>query len=121
MAAGNPSTIGTGTEVLRRSFWHANSNADRILITGVANHIYSVLSLIICNMGGSGDDELFSLYVDPDTGTDNIYMTSEERIPPQTTYIFSEKISVTNTDVLWIWTSAGNMDIYCTFIDQDWS
>ena len=119
MAAGNPSTIGTGTEVLRRKFVHANNNADVALITGVADHIYTILSVIVCEMAGAA--ETFSLYVDPDTGTDNIYMTSEERIPPQTTYIFSEKISVTNTDVLWIWTSAGNMDIYCTFIDQDWS
>lgn len=121
MAAGNPSTIGTGTEVIRRVFVHASNNASTALITGVADHIYTVLSVVISNMGSSSEDELFSLYVDPDTGTDDIYWTKEENVPPQKTYIFSEKVSITNTDKLYIWTSAGDMDIYCTYIDQDYS
>ena len=119
MAAGNPSTIGTGTEVLRRKFVHNNNNADVALITGEADHIYTILSVIICDLGGAA--ETFSLYVDPDTGTDNIYFTNEAPVPAKGTYVFSEKVVITNTDIFYVWSSVGNMDIYCTYIDQDYS
>jgi len=120
MAAGNPSTIGTGTEVLRRKFVHANSDTGASLINGVSDHIYTILSVIVCNQ----DDveiENFSLYIDPDTGTDNIYLVQSQVIGGYQTYVFSEKIVITNTDVLYGYTTTGNMDIYCSYIDQDWS
>jgi len=119
MAAGNPSTIGTGTEVLRRKFVHANSNADVALITGVTDHIFTLLSVVLCELGGAA--ETFSLYIDPDTGVNNIYLTNEAPISAKGTYVFTEKIVITNTDTLYVWSSTGNVDIYCSYIDQDFS
>ena len=119
MAAGNPSTIGTGTEVLRRKFVHNNSNADVALITGVTDHIFTLLSVVLCEMASAA--ETFSLYIDPDTGTDNIYFTNEAPITAKGTFVFAEKIIITNTDILYVWSSAGNVDIYCSYIDQDFS
>jgi len=119
MAAGNPSTIGTGTEVLRRSFAHGISATDTVLINGVADHIYTLLSVVVCEQAGAA--ETFSMFIDPDTGTDNIGLVQSTALPANGTYIFSEKIVITNTDDLVIWTSSGNVDIYTSYIDQDWS
>ncbi len=119
MAAGNPSTIGTGTEVLRRKFVHNNNNASTALITGVANHIYTLLSVVACEQAGAA--ETMDLYVDPDTGTDNIGLLIAQSIPSEGTFVFSDRVVITNTDILYVWTSAGNVDIYCTYIDQDFS
>ena len=119
MAAGNPSTIGTGTEVLRRRFVHENNNTSTALITGVADHIYTVISVVVCEMAGA--DETFSLYIDPDTGTDNVNLLNEQPLSGKATFVFSDKVVIANTDVFYVWSSAGNIDVYCTYIDQNWT
>tara|TARA_R100000656_G_C3939423_1_gene126437 strand:+ start:20 stop:385 length:366 start_codon:yes stop_codon:yes gene_type:complete len=121
MAAGNPSTIGTGTEVLRRYFGHAISNGT-LQMDGVADHIYTLLSIVICENGaGGGAIETTSIYIDPDTGTDNIYLVNAHTIPAGETFVFSEKVVWTNTDKLFVYTSEGDCDVYITYIDQDFS
>jgi len=119
MAAGNPSTIGTGTEVLRRKFGHAISNST-LQVDGVADHIFTILSIVVCNLDNS-NAEIISVYVDPDTGTDNIYLVNSAPLPASGTWVFTEKVVVTNTDKLFVFTSAGDCDVYITYIDQDFS
>ena len=49
----NPSTTGpsgAGTEVLRRVQFNGVNNAEQIIFTVPQNHIYTVLSITICNM-----------------------------------------------------------------------
>ena len=45
---------GGGSEVLKRASIHGNSNAWTALITGVANHIYTVLSITWAEEAGNG-------------------------------------------------------------------
>ena len=118
MAAGNPSTIGTGTEVLRRKFGHALSNGT-LQVDGVADHIYTLLSIVVCELGGNA--EVISVYIDPDTGTDNIYLVNAAPLPAAGTWVFTEKMVWTNTDKLFVFTSTGDCDVYITYIDQDFS
>ena len=37
---------GSGTEVLKRAYFNGNLNTEALLINGVANHIYTVLSIM---------------------------------------------------------------------------
>ena len=39
---------GAGTEVLKRASAHAVTNSESKIIDGVANHIYTVLTVIFC-------------------------------------------------------------------------
>ena len=44
---------GSGTEVLKRAFHKGVTNSEITLITGVANHNYTILSLICCERAGA--------------------------------------------------------------------
>ena len=44
---------GSGTEVLKRASVHNNSDAYTAVITGVANHIYTVISVVACDLGNA--------------------------------------------------------------------
>ena len=118
----NPSTVNpsaSGKEVLRRSFGHALSNSTLVAINGVADHIYTLLSIVVCELGGNA--EVISVYVDPDTGTDNIYLVNAAPIPASGTWVFTEKVVITNTDKLYVFCSTGDCDVYCSYIDADFS
>ena len=110
---------GSGSERLKRVALNGNNASWTEILSGTNLHIYTILSIIICEMGTAA--EIFSLYVDPDTGTDNISLVQAADIPALGTYSFTEKVVVTNTDILYCFTSTGDCDIWCSYIDQDWS
>ena len=118
----NPSTVNptaSGKEVLRRQFAHALSNST-IQVDGVADHIYTLVSIVVCNLDNS-NAEVISVYVDPDTGTDNIYLVNGTPLPASATWVFTEKIVWTNTDKLFVFTSTGDCDVYITYMDADFT
>ena len=53
---------GSGTEVLKRAYFNGNLNTEALLINGVANHIYTILSMTVCETGAVA--ETFDLYID---------------------------------------------------------
>ena len=113
---------GSGTEVLKRSFIHGNNNAWTTLITGVANHIYIVLSVTFQEQAGAAED--IRLRIDTNaSGSDQIaiYGSGASDLPANGTFVWNDKIVLTGTDKLDAYTSAGNVDIYCSYIDQDWT
>ena len=113
---------GSGTEVLKRSFIHANSNAWTNLITGVADHIYIVLSITFNEQAGAAED--IRLRVDTNASGSNqiaIYGSGIATLPANGTFVWNDKIVLTGTDKLEVYNSAGNCDWYCSYIDQDWS
>ena len=115
----NPSTGfgGAGTEVLRRGYIDGMTNSEATLLTGVANHIYTVLSIIWSNKNSS--DEAIHLYVDPDLGGTDLYLFHTQSVPGDATYIFNDKFVITETDKLHsAATSAADFDVWITYIDQ---
>ena len=112
---------GSGTEVLKRASVHGNSNAWATLITGVANHIYTVLSITWAEE--SGNAEGIGLRVDVSAAGTNqiILMNNGTSLPAYGTFVWNDKIVLTGTDKLECYSSAGNVDIYVSYIDQDWS
>ena len=110
---------GSGTEVLKRSTIHALSDAWSAMVTGAANHIYTVLSISICNMNGSTDST--NMRVELSAGGNYISIFAEIQIAAKATFVWNDKLVLTGTDILQVYNTAGDMDWYVSYIDQDFT
>ena len=118
---------GSGTEGLKVAYMHNLTNTVVSLITGVANHVYTVLSVTYCEVGADSTNGI-ELYIDAGandvagSGSQDIYLLNEQSLGARDTFVFSDKIVLSGTDALKtrISTSA-NVDVVCSYIDQDWS
>tara|TARA_B100000214_G_scaffold299402_1_gene229565 strand:- start:115 stop:498 length:384 start_codon:yes stop_codon:yes gene_type:complete len=122
---------GSGTEVLKRTFIHAQSNTatsfrwdGTMATTGTstytvpANHIITVLNISFNEQGNAA--EIIDIMVND--GTNNIYLLQYQPLPAYSTFVWNDKIVLTGGDKLIIKTdSAANVDAFCSYIDQDWS
>tara|TARA_Y100001951_G_scaffold82022_1_gene70381 strand:+ start:64 stop:447 length:384 start_codon:yes stop_codon:yes gene_type:complete len=122
---------GSGTEILRRGGINALSDSQTAFrfdgtssTTGTnnytvpANHIITVLNVIVNEQGGAA--ETFNLSVND--GTINIVLLQSQAIGIYETFIFDEKIVLLGGDYMqMVVGSAGNVDVWYSYIDQDWS
>ena len=123
----NPSTTGpsgVGTEVLRRSYLDNPAEAEATILAGVANHIYTILSIVICDLSNQADF-LFDLYVDVDASGTDINLLNDQSVGQKQSFIFSDRLVLTATDKLLIKgasaAATAEYDVYCTFIDQQFA
>ena len=116
----NPSTTGSGTEVLRRAYVDGMGASEVTLLTVATNHIYVVTSIIFNNRGS--DNRAFNLYADYDSnGTDNYILVSQS-LPGYGTFVFNERLVLSASDKLHSnGSTSAEIDIHINFIDQDWS
>ena len=114
---------GSGTEVLKRSYVDGSSDSEQTLITGVANHVYTVLSIVAHEMANHADARV-RLYIDYNAGGTDLRL-GDETVGAYNTFIWNDKIVLTGTDKLHFLglSSLGtaNYDVWCTYIDQDWT
>ena len=103
---------GSGTEVLKRATIDGNNGAWTPLLTGAANHIYTILSVIAYEAGGNAETIFMRV--------GNIYLL-QDTLPVAGTYVWNDKFIMSGAENLEIYNSAGNVDWYCSYIDQDWS
>ena len=111
---------GAGTEVLKRAYLHAMTNSEATLLTGVANHIYTVLSVVFCEQGAA--TETVNMYVDYDLGGTNVFLLFSQSITGEATFVWNDKFVITGTDKLHaIAQNSANIDVWVSYIDQDWT
>ena len=111
---------GSGTEVLKRHYVHELSNTETALITGVANHIYTVLSIVWTEQGASSEE--IHMYIGYDAGATDIFLMSSQPLGSEQTFVWSDKFVLTGTDILYTKAkNSANIDCWITYIDQDWS
>ena len=112
---------GGGSEILNRKFYTVQTNADTKILDGVANHIYTVISIIITETAGNA--ETFGLFLDPSAGgTDYEIVSLATALPADSTYIFNDRLVLVGTDELNF--KAGgtcDIDIVISYIEQDWT
>jgi len=120
----NPSTTGpsgAGTEVIRRSYIDGQAESEGTILTGVANHIMTIVSIIVLERGGSTDTK-FKLYVDYDAGGTDLYLLDDQAIGSKKTFVWSDRFAITATDKLHIIGESADgtaaLDVWCTYIDQ---
>ena len=80
-----------------------------------------MLSIIITETAGNA--ETFGLFLDPSAGgTDYEIISFATALPPDSTYVFNDKLVLVGTDELNF--KAGgtcDIDIVISYIDQDWT
>ena len=112
---------GTGTEVLKRGTFTVTDTTDTKILDGVANHVYTVLSIAITETQGSA--ETFGLFLDPSAGgTDYEILSNATVLGADTTFVFNDRLVLSGTDELNF--KAGgtcDIDIVISYIDQDWT
>tara|TARA_R110000744_G_scaffold332947_1_gene438328 strand:+ start:39 stop:413 length:375 start_codon:yes stop_codon:yes gene_type:complete len=120
----NPSTTGPsgiGTEVLRRKgiiHGTASTNSGRsTLVTVGTDMIVTVLSITITNNSGSAGKK-FDLEVKIDGGT-AMKLLANVPIPTNDTFVFNDRIVLTETDVLDIVCDSTDHDVYISYIEQE--
>ncbi len=113
---------GSGTEVLKRAYKGANSNTWFTAINGVANHIYTIISIIVVEVGGVGETVTMRLLANGSSSAgDEVEFVKEHTLPAKSTFVWNDRVVLSGTDHLEIYTTAGNCDIWVSYIDQDWS
>jgi hypothetical protein len=111
---------GSGTEILKVGMFTAVDTTEHKLIDGVANHIYTVLSVTVCETAGAA--EVFNLYIADDGGATDYEILSDQALAANKTFIFNDRIVISGTDeLICVLTGTGDVDIVCSYIDQDWS
>ena len=112
---------GSGTEVLKRGTFTVTDTTDTKILDGVANHIYTVLSIIITETAGNA--ETFGLFLDPSAGgTDYEIVALATALSADKAFIWNDRIVLTGTDELNFKAGAAcDIDIVISYIDQDWT
>ena len=112
---------GSGTEVLKRGTFTVTDTTDTKILDGVANHIYSVISIVITETAGNA--ETFGLFLDPSAaGTDYEIISLATALGADESFVFNDRLVLSGTDELNF--KAGgtcDIDIVITYIDQDWT
>lgn len=108
---------GSGTEVLKRKTLHANNASTTNLLVGEAHHIYTIISVIFCNMtNGSGN-----VGMQVNDGTNPIYLLDNTSVGAYGTFVWNDKFVVEEDDILKVYNQVSNGDWYVSYIEQDWS
>tara|TARA_R100000458_G_C8021238_1_gene80871 strand:+ start:93 stop:449 length:357 start_codon:yes stop_codon:yes gene_type:complete len=113
---------GSGTEVLKRASKYNNSDAWYDIITGQANHIYTIISIVAAEQAGNA--ETLGLRIDVQaSGSNQINLARYNSInlPANGVFTWNDKIVLSGTDKLQVYNSAGTVHWYVSYIDQDWS
>jgi hypothetical protein len=112
---------GSGTEVLKRGTFAITNNSNTKILDGVADHIYTVLSIIITETAGNA--ETFGLFLDASAGGTNYEIISfATALPGDATFVFNDRLVLTGTDEL-NFKAGGScaISVVISYIDQDWT
>jgi len=111
---------GSGTEVLKVNRYQAISS-ETIVFQGLANHIYTILSMIIVNTDGANTREIYLTLYDGTTG-DNLHrIIFAFPVSAAGTYVFNDKFVISGSYNMRLSSASGDADIMISYIDQDWT
>ena len=100
---------GSGTEVAKVGQARAVTDGWANLITGVANHIYIVKSVIIPNTSAANDTNLH-------------FLLNGHSLAAKETFVWNDVFFISGVKLLsFIAGNTADIDIWVSYIDQDWS
>ena len=108
---------GSGTEVLKRATLHNNNNATTEILSGVANHIYTILSITAADQTGSAQN----ISIRMNDGSNEIYILATTSLPANGSFCWNDKFVLEEDDDLDIYNSSPVGDWIVSYIDQDWT
>jgi len=107
---------GSGTEVLKR-VTKVQSNAESTILTGVANHIYTVLGISFQDQQGVAN----TIHIGVHDGTQTIRFVAGQSVPASGTFVWNDKFVMEGDDYLAVYNSSTAGHWYVSYIDQDWT
>jgi len=119
----NPSTTGPsgiGSEVLRRTHAIATNNTTATLITVGTDMIVTLLSLVVTNTTSS-DSKNLDIKVSPDGSGDVYLYQGVGTWGAYETFVYNDKIVLTETDVLKVTSNSTDFDCYVSYIEQEFA
>ena len=108
---------GAGTEVLKRATLHGNNAATTEILSGTAGHIYTILSIVYCDMEAAEGKIAMRI----NDGSNDIYLLYDHSVPSNGTFIWNDRLVLSEDDDLDVYNETNNGDWYLTYIDQDWT
>ena len=113
---------GSGTEVLKNASARGALYSGVTILDGVADHIYTILSVTMCNMNASAADTIEMAIWPSGASGNTTEILRDQSIGAKETFIWNDRLVLVGTDELYIKTAtAGDMDVWVSYIDQDWS
>ena len=122
---------GSGSEVLRRGavetqstdvtsfkFDGTNPATGTETYAVPANHIITMISIIFCE--GSGAAETISMNMTDGTNA-YIVLMEQQPLPAKGTFVWNDKFVLIGGDKVRVVATSGDVDVYYTYLDQDWS
>tara|TARA_R110000787_G_scaffold216183_1_gene325355 strand:+ start:265 stop:654 length:390 start_codon:yes stop_codon:yes gene_type:complete len=121
--SGSNVPTGSGSETIKIIKHPANYSAGAwtVLLNGVANHIYTILSIAVTNV--SATTYTCNLEVcDSDSSSNRAYIWKSLSIPEDQTFVWNDRFTVLGDDhIRFYGASSSTFSVYVTYIDQDWS
>ncbi len=108
---------GSGTEVLKRVTVHGNSNGWAEALSGTANHIYTIISIIFQDVQGATG----TIAIRVNDGSNDVFLMNGHSHASEDTFVWNDKFVMTGDDDLDVYNSVTNGDWYISYIDQDWT
>jgi hypothetical protein len=110
---------GAGTEVLKVNRYQG-IQSETLVFQGVADHIYTILSVIFVNTDTSQREFYLTLY--DGTGTSNQHrIIFAQPVPALGTYVFNDKFVISGAYNMRVMSQNGDADVIVSYIDQDWT
>ena len=109
---------GSGTEVLKRVTINTLNNTTTTVITGVANHIYTILSIVICENNGNAEQ----ISITMNDGSNDIDLIYDMALVAKGSFVWNDRVVLSGTDQLKIRShGTSGLDVIVSYIDQDWT
>ena len=113
---------GGGSEVLKNNIIQHAGTGESTLISGEANHIYTVLSIIAFNDAASAKG--LNIYIDKQNAGTNYYLMAGDPsiIGSKQTFVWNDRFVLYTTDRLHITSASGSdFEVIVSYIEQDWT
>jgi hypothetical protein len=111
---------GSGTEVLKRAHKRSlGASTYYTILTGVTNHIYTILSLHM--MEASGTAGAIRIHLKNGSANETIPIVEAKIVGGEQTFIWNDKIVLSGNDTIQIWCATASSHWWISYIDQDWT
>ena len=107
---------GSGSERLRRATIHALNNDTQTILTGVAGHIYTILTVSFNNQTGTASE----IEITMNDGSNDIRLLRNFSVPGSGQFVWNDKFVIEENDILKVQNQSASGDWMGSYIDQNW-
>ena len=110
---------GSGTEVLKHAYVNALSTTSTTILNGVANHVYTVLSIVFTDVVNGSDEKINMEIHDSSTV---LTLMKHQPVGGYQSFVWNDRLVLSGDVDLKVYTSSGaEVDVWLSYIDQHWT